>query len=33
MIILRKPMKDFVGLENVQEDIKKEATNLLQTSA
>jgi hypothetical protein len=22
MIILRKPMKDFVGLENVQEDIK-----------
>jgi intraflagellar transport protein 140 len=27
MIILRKPMKDFVGLENVQEDIKQAIMN------
>ena len=27
MIILRKPMKDFVGLENVDEDIKKAIMN------
>ena len=27
MIILRKPMKDFVGLENVQEEIKQAIMN------
>lgn len=27
MIILRKPMKDFVGLENVDEEIKKAIMN------
>jgi len=27
MIILRKPMKDFVGLENVQDDIKQAIMN------
>lgn len=27
MIILRKPMKDFVGLENVQDDIKAAIMN------
>ena len=27
MIILRKPMKDFVGLENVQEDVKAAIMN------
>jgi len=27
MIILRKPMKDFVGLESVAEDIKKAIMN------
>lgn len=27
MIIVRKPMKDFVGLENVEESIKKAILN------
>lgn len=27
MIILRKPMKDFVGLENVGDDIKQAIMN------
>ena len=27
MIILRKPMKDFVGLENVEEEVKQAIMN------